>query len=143
MSRSPLKTTDVGSDLETDIEAHINAVLETTPISEQRLIQIKAETVNDPNLQTAIKYTKHGWPEHQKNLPQVMQDLFASRTELSVVDGLLVHGVRIVIPPSLRPEILDIIHEGHFGVNKCKERAQTTVWWPGIGKDMERKVVEC
>ena len=39
-------------------------------------------------------------------------------------------------------EILQKIHKGHFVINKCKEHAQTSVWWSGISKDIEQKVAE-
>ena len=90
-----------------------------------------------------MKYIKHGWPEHARNVPVQIHDLYRAGLQLSVVDNMLVYRNRIVIPTTLRPDILSRIHEGHMGISKCKERAQTTVWWPGIGHDIERKVTEC
>ena len=34
------------------------------------------------------------------------------------------NGDRIIVPHSLRPEILHRIHEGHFGIDKCRARAR-------------------
>ena len=142
LSRSPLECSET-SDTQLDVEAYVDAVMENKPISTQKLEQIKAETANDPQLQTAIKYTKHGWPEHARGVPDDVQDLYGTRAELSVVDDMLILGTRIVIPASLRPDVLGKIHEGHLGINKCKERAQSAVWWPGIGRDIQRTVAEC
>lgn len=50
---------------------------------------------------------------------------------------------RIVIPDSLRPEVVSGIHSGHLGLNKCRERAKGSVWWPGISNDLERVVKSC
>ena len=142
LSRTPLENQEI-QDTEQEILVHVEATLETKPVSPQKLTQIKQETTTDEQLQIAMKYVKHGWPEHARNVPVQIHDLYCARLQLSVVDNMLVYGNRIVIPTTLRPDILSRIHEGHMGINKCKERAQTTVWWPGIGQDIERKVIEC
>ena len=43
----------------------------------------------------------------------------------------------------LRPEMLKLIHESHFGVEKCKSRARELLYWPRISSDIESIVSEC
>ena len=67
-------------------------------------------------------------------------------TKLTCQDGLLVRGNRIVIPASLRLDILERLHSGHQGISNCRERAQQSVWWPGLGRQLEevtRSCMEC
>ena len=52
-------------------------------------------------------------------------------------------GSRIVVPESLRTEILNKIHGAHQGITKCRERARQSVWWPNISKDLEKLVKNC
>ena len=52
-------------------------------------------------------------------------------------------GDGIVVPFSLRKQILEKIHEGHMGVAKCRERAAQSVWWPRTGKDIKSRVASC
>jgi hypothetical protein len=52
-------------------------------------------------------------------------------------------GERIVIPTSLRKEMLNIIHESHLGIVKCKQLARDLVFWPGINKQIEDLVSRC
>ena len=59
------------------------------------------------------------------------------------MDGLLVHGIRIVIPETMRDEVLHRIHEGHQGMVKCNERAKGSVWWPGINSQIQKLVLSC
>ena len=64
-------------------------------------------------------------------------------TELSVKDGILMRGSRIVIPVALRPEMLDRVHTGHQGISKCRERARQSIWWPGLSRQLEERVKSC
>ncbi|XP_036358064.1 uncharacterized protein K02A2.6-like [Octopus sinensis] len=50
---------------------------------------------------------------------------------------------RIIIPKSMQKEILDKIHQGHLGMEKCKLRAKSAVYWVGIYKDIENIVSTC
>ena len=52
-------------------------------------------------------------------------------------------GTRIVIPKCLRQETLQRIHEGHQGGNKCRARANRSVWWPGISSQITTLVQNC
>ena len=73
----------------------------------------------------------------------VQSTLTTNREELTIEDGLILKGERIVIPPTLRPEILDTLHKGHLGQEKCLLRARTTVFWPGITKDVVKTGEAC
>ena len=63
--------------------------------------------------------------------------------ELTIVDGLLLKGTRLVIPSSLQRQTLNQIHEGHQGINKCRERAKISVWWPGLSAQIKVMVEDC
>jgi len=66
------------------------------------------------------------------------------RNELSVQDGLVIRGNRIVIPEMLRADVLlDHIHDGHQVLTKCRDRASTSVWWPGISSHIKQRVLAC
>ena len=64
-------------------------------------------------------------------------------SELSVEDGLLLRGNRIVILMALRAPVLNRLHEGHLGINKCRDRARESVWWPGLNRELEVKISTC
>ena len=51
--------------------------------------------------------------------------------------------MRIIIPDKKREEILNLIHEGHLGLNKCKMRAKETVYWLGINEQLEQLILNC
>ena len=42
-------------------------------------------------------------------------------TELAVVGGLVVRGLRVVVPKTPRDKVIKLAHEGHQGITKTKE----------------------
>ena len=62
-------------------------------------------------------FCKVGWPEKKPNDPTAKFLLL--RGELSLYEGLLLRGQRIVIPSDLREDTLQRLHEGHQGIVKC------------------------
>ena len=69
--------------------------------------------------------------------------LYEARHHLSIAEDLLVYSDRIVVPISMRPEILSRIHDGHPGVVKSRERAKMSVWWPGLNDEIATLVQKC
>lgn len=53
---------------------------------------------------------------------------------------LLMKGNCLVISVSMQPDVLDRIHDAHKGIAKCKHRGRTSVWWPGLSRQMEKVV---
>ena len=62
---------------------------------------------------------------------------------LHVIDDVVFYDQRIGIPKSLQPQTLNLIHESHFGIEKCKSRARKLVYWPSVNADIERIVKSC
>ena len=113
LSRSPLNR-ESGNHLQQDVQDHVNEITSSWPASDSKLSQIRKETQKDLNLKTAMEYTLVGWPTHKQDVWLVARELFGVRNELSVCDGLLLWGDRIVIPFPMRSEILERIHDGHW-----------------------------
>ena len=61
----------------------------------------------------------------------------------STVHGCLLHGNRVVIPPSLQPQVLELLHLGHFGIQRMKQLACTAVYWPRIDTDITNQCHRC
>ena len=73
-----------------------------------------------------------GCPSSSKQVPHVLQLYWTFREELTVEDGLILKGTRIVIPAKKHEAVLKLIHEGHLGLNKYKLHAKDTVYWAGL-----------
>ena len=102
------------------------------PASNPKLKEIQKAQDENEICKKVKKYCKDQWPDKDHVTP-VVKPYWSVQGELTVVDGLLLKGARLVIPSSLQRQTLNQIHEGYQGINKCRERAKISVWWPGLG----------
>jgi len=83
------------------------------------------------------------WPERRKDCPECLHGYWNYRDELGIEDGIILKGSRIIIPQSLRAEVLEQLHYAHQGIEKCRLRAKSSVFWDCINKDIEKKIEGC
>jgi len=144
LSRSPQGTTCKSwDDLHDEVECYVNAVLVTLPASDQRLDEIRSELKNDDTLKTAMHYVQNGWPEEKRKVHGPIAKYWSERGNISLHNGLLLRGRRIIIPPRLRADVLRRLHDGHQGITKTRANAASLVWWPGISQDITKVVQNC
>ena len=111
---------------------------------EGKLNEIKRKMAKDFLLVKLAQVIQNGWPAQRADLNDADLNVFwIHRLNLSVVDGILLNGTRIVVPKSLQAEYLKCLHTGHFGITKCRARAKSTVYWPGIDRDTSNLIGSC
>ena len=145
LSRNPLAALSETSDTQENVQVYADAAEMERPASPEKIEQIKLATASDPQLRRVLDYTVSGWPKYAKDIPEEIRKYHAVRGELSVVDGKIIYHNRLVIPSSLQSEVLERIHDGHQGMTRCdsRERANMSIWWPGISRDIQSKVSGC
>ena len=143
LSRAPDSEPDkADTDLQTEVNAFVNIVMENFPATAEKQQKIKSCQDEDPVCQQIKKFCKEGWP-NLRNLTGPIKQYLPSKSELKVNNGILLKGSRLVIPPSLRLDIIEKLHAGHQGFTKCQRRAKQSVWWPQIRKDIDLRVTKC
>ena len=103
--------------------------------------QIKSWTEKDPVLSRIHHFILHGWPNTNTN--SNLKPYFSHRDELSVVDGCILWGSRVVVPPRGHDTVMTQLHDTHPGVSRMKRLARSYVWWPGMDSEIESKVCSC
>ena len=68
---------------------------------------------------------------------------FNYREELTVVDGLVLKGQRIVIPSKLRQSCLRRLYIAHMGINKTLCQARQSIFWPDLSKNITDLISAC
>ena len=143
LSRAPvLDPTLADEKFQLKLHAFLDLVIQNLPATEERLQEIQRHQDRDPVCSQVKHYCQYGWP-HKSTPKGPIKKYAPAVEELSVHKGLLLRGNRLVIPPALRRDILGKIHSGHQGATKCRARARQSVWWPGIGKELEEVVSNC
>nr|XP_029724122.1 uncharacterized protein K02A2.6-like [Aedes albopictus] len=105
--------------------------------------EIVAKTEKDATLRELIEVIKAGWPNDPEEVDSVVKQYWNYRDELPTYEGLIFKGDRLLIPETLRLKAMNIIHAGHFGIQSSIKRAKQLVFWPSMGRDIERFVEDC
>ena len=62
---------------------------------------------------------------------------------LSVESGLITCGNRIIVPREMQPEMLQYIHKGNQGKERCLLWARNTVFLPKMTYDVQDLIERC
>ena len=87
-------------------------------------------------------YCQFGWPEKHRVTDDI-KPYWTLRGYLAMHNGLLLYGRRIVIQVARQREILEKIHQGHLGIQRCRLRIMESVWWPGVSAQMDKQCHMC
>ena len=66
-----------------------------------------------------------------------LKPFFTRKLELSVVDGVILWGNRVVVPSPGRDLLLQELHACHPGIARMKTLARMFVWWPHLDSNIE------
>ena len=103
--------------------------------------QIQRATRVDPVLSRVYTFVINGWPS--TSVSPELRPYKERQNELSVEQGCVLWGMRVIIPDCLQVKVLDELHETHPGMSRMKAIARSFVWWPNIDKQIEKKVSDC
>ncbi|UYV83644.1 K02A2.6-like [Cordylochernes scorpioides] len=139
LSRDPLKDEVDTSYLEGQTES-VHMLLVTT---DEKIKRLQKETHGDHTLIQLIEYAKNGWPKYKTMVCDEAKPYWQFQDEIHVSDGIVYKGNCIVVPSTLRKEILQVVHSSHQGIAASKEKARSAFYWPGMITQVENEVEKC
>jgi len=140
LSRNFIK--DTYPELFSDMDIPVHTV-KSLPISDNRIDQIREETMRDEQLQAVKRAILEGWPSERKSCHTHAIEFWNHRDELTYEDDLILRGSRIVIPKTLRNDMTEAVHANHMGCQKALNRSRDIMFWPGMTKQITDHVLAC
>ena len=116
-----LQDTSSGESL-SEISVFNVSQIRVLPVS---VVQVCKATRADPILSKVVHYLKTGWPAE---VPDALKPYFTRCDKLSIEEGCILWGIRVIVPKKLQSSVLDSLHEGHVGMVKMKMIAHSYVW---------------
>ena len=144
LSRAVAKESSVKTEIPAEeMEAIVTQILSEIPATNAKKEDIKQKQIADEECQVLLKLCKEGWPETIDQVSEKAKPYWSFREEIVENNGLILKSTQIIIPKEMRKEMLKKIHEGHLGIELCRRRAKSSIYWPGMSKDIETEVQKC
>ena len=112
-------------------------------LSEGTHQQIKKCTLADATLQSLMNTIMTGWPMSREDVPVSIREFWNYKEELTVQDGVLYKGMKVIVPTSMRPQMIARVHSSHLGPDACARRARDVLFWPGMVGQIKEQVQSC
>jgi hypothetical protein len=107
------------------------------------IADIHAAAAKDATHQLLHHTIANGFPASRNDLKEELRAYWTVRDRLSLMDGLVMMGDRVVIPATHRKPVLNALHAAHQGASSMIARAQIAVYWPGVDADIHNKRFTC
>ena len=82
---------------------------------------IASETAADPTMSKLLEVVSSGFPDVSRTEDSRIASFWIYRDALYVSDGVILYNDRVVIPPALRNNVLQILHAAHQGVSSLPQ----------------------
>ena len=73
---------------------------------------------------------QRGWAESKTELLQCLLPFYNVHHMLTIQDEFVFKGLQIVVPVSLRKELIEVTHTSHIGIEACTQQARESLCLP-------------
>ena len=93
--------------------SEVHAV-KTLPILEERLSEMRSLGEEDEALQQPKRFIMKGWPETKDKLHGLVEPYFPYRDEITLQDGIIFCGERIIVPTKMKGNVMETLHTSQY-----------------------------
>ena len=134
LSRLPIS---VKSELPDDNMIY-SLLIDTLPVTSTA---IGTEPSKDKTLVNVLSHLQSGkWPD---KISDNMKPYYNKQNELTIGDGVILWGLRVIVPEQLRNKVLKELHQSHPGISRMKSLSRIHTWFPNIDHEIDNIVKSC
>ncbi len=99
------------------------------------LQQLKEATVADQDFQDLCEKVETGWPQKRRSVNNNLHSYLPMQYKISMQNGIVMVGDKIIIPLSFKKVILEKLHIAHQGIQRTKGQSKKIplLAWNGNG----------
>ena len=121
------------------MELWIDVIQTTTDMPEcLSMTELQQASSQDNHLQKLKHFIITGWSYSKEEISEELKLYWSYRDKLAVINSIMLKGRHIIIPNSLKQQVLDQLHINHMGIEKMKLLAHKCVYWHSINADIEK-----
>ena len=109
---------------------------------EDTIAELQQETAKDPTLQQLKQEVLTGWRDRSQ-VPEEIRQFYGYRDEITVQNGILYKGMRIIVTESLQKQMLKKVHSSHRGIDASMRRAKDVLFWPRMAAQITDMISTC
>ena len=117
--------------------------LKPSNVTADTLERIRTETSKDPALSFLNSVTATGWPDERKSVQEEIRGFWSYREEITADNGVLFKLDQVIVPSSLRAEMLRKVHKAHQGSDSTIRRARECLFSPGMQSEIRETCLFC
>ncbi|XP_030745261.1 uncharacterized protein K02A2.6-like [Sitophilus oryzae] len=137
LSRNYIKD-DIGSD-----NTFLTEIVHSVNVTDDKLKVFQSETSKDFELKLLKEICLKGWPKTITKTPSPIRKYYNYKTDIYTSNDIMFLGDRIIVPETLRTDMLTQLHANHYGITKTQKRAKSLLYWPGINEDIKEFIKKC
>ncbi|XP_065189527.1 uncharacterized protein LOC135820143 [Sycon ciliatum] len=106
-------------------------------------LELRDAARSDVDYVQLVSYICDGFPSARRHVPPALAPYWNGREHLTLDNGIVLRGSRLVVPKSLQRRVLTDLHSSHQGLERTKRRARQVVYWPRMIDDITALIRAC
>ena len=142
-SRHPASTLSRDSDTNVRIEQAIVASIQSSTLDEFVISWNALMGKTSTEMEFLLNYIRDPNMTIDETNSSKLKPYWPYREAFYELDGVILYDDRVVVPPSLRPLVLQTLHSAHQGTSAMEGRARQMFFWPGYTTDIAGTRAKC
>ena len=94
-------------------------------------------------METLAETILSGWPNDKKDVDDNIRSYWDVQDQLTIQESLIFKGQQLVLPSSLRNDLMKVTHASHIGIAGCQRRTREVLYWPRMNTEFKEYMSKC